>query len=144
MVVRHLKERLHLRLVFRLYPQSDVSAILSLFSLIKYRDGSHAGDSEDKKSVMGCYYFFNRAIVFWYNKKQRIVPILITEAKYISLRHAIREAIKLKPFLNELQVVAQLINSMTLYDNNENSILLRKNTKSQYHIKYFDMEYHYI
>lgn len=97
---------MHLGLVYRsqLKDERETKAPIapSPFKLIGYGDSSYAGDSEDRKSVIRYCYFINRAIVFWYSKKQITVLTSTIEAKYIALGHATREAIWLRRFLNEL------------------------------------------
>lgn len=80
--------------------------------------------------MMGYYYLLNGVAVSWYSKKQRTVSSLTTEAKYITFGHAAQEVVCLRRFFKEFQVVTQSVNSMTLYGDNETSIMLTKNTKS--------------
>ena len=61
------------------------------------------------------------------------------EAKYIALGYIAREVISLKRFLNELQIVAEPIVSVTLYGDNETSITLTMNAESQHRTKHIDV-----
>ncbi len=105
-VVRYLKGTMHLRLVYRsqLKDERETKAPIapSPFKLIGYGNSSYAGDPEDRKSVIRYCYFINGAIISWCSKKQKTVLTSIIEAKYIAFGHAIREAIWLRRFLNEL------------------------------------------
>lgn len=65
----------------------------------------------------------------WCSKKQRTVSTSTTEAEYISLGHAAREAIWLRRFLNELKV-SEPLKQITLYGDNEASITLTENVES--------------
>ncbi len=66
------------------------------YSLVGYANSNFAGDPEDRKLVMGYSFFLNGAVVSWNSKKQRIVSTSTTEAEYIALGHAIREAVWIK------------------------------------------------
>lgn len=142
--VRYLKGTMHLELVYRSHFQSNVPAAPSLFGLIGYGNSSYTSDPKDKKSVIGYFYFLNKATISWCSKKQRTVSTSTTEAKYITLGHIAQETVWLKCFFNELQVVAQPVNSMTLYGDNEINIILTKNAKSQHCTKHIDVQHHYI
>lgn len=100
-----------------------------LFELIEYGDSNYVKDLEDRKLVIGYYYFINKVIILWYSKEQKIVLISMKETKYIDLGHTTRKIIWLKRFFNELQI-EKLISNVTLYSNNEISIILMKNVKS--------------
>lgn len=63
------------------------------FWLIGNGNNSYAGDPKNRKSIIGYYYFINRIIIYWCNKKQRTVLISTIKAKYIAFRYAIREVI---------------------------------------------------
>ncbi len=143
-VVRYLKGMMHLGLVYGSQPQSETPAASSPFRLIGYRDISHSGDTEDRKSVMDYCYFFNGAVVSSCSKKQRTISTSTTEAEYIALGHGARKTIWLRRFLNELQIVAQPIASVTFYGDNETSITLTKNAESQHRTKHIDVQHHYI
>lgn len=52
------------------------------FELISYVDSNSIGNLEDRKLVMGNYFFIHGVIVFWYSKKQHIISISTTKAEY--------------------------------------------------------------
>lgn len=41
----------------------------TLYNLIEYVDSNFAEDPADQKAVMGYYFFLNRVVVSWNNKK---------------------------------------------------------------------------
>lgn len=59
---------------------------------------------------------------------------LTTEAKYIVLRHAAREAVWIKRFINKIKIKA--IEDLTLFGVNKITIALTKNTESQHQRKH--------
>ncbi len=138
-VMGYLKGMIHLGLVYGSQPKSKTSAAPSPFGLIRYGASIYAGDPEDKKSEMGSCYFLNGAVVSWCSKKQGTVSMSTTEAEYIALGHAAREAIWLRCFLNELQIVTQPIASVTVYRDNKTRITLTTNAESQHKTKHIDV-----
>ncbi len=87
-------------------------------------------------------YFPNGAVVSLCSKKQQTVSTSTTKAEYIALGHEAQEAIWLRRFLNELQIVAQPIASVALYGDNQTSIRLTKNAESQHRTKHIDVQHH--
>ena len=103
-----------------------------LYGLIGYADSNFAGDPEDRKSVMENCFFLNGAVVSWSSKKQRIVSTSTTEAEYIALGHAAREAVWIRRFINEMTL--DIVPEITLNGDNEMSITLTKNAESQHRL----------
>lgn len=91
---------------------------------------------------MGYYFFLNRVVVLWSSKKQKIVSISITKAKYITLKYVAREALQIRQFINKFKV--KIVENLILNSNNKMSIAFTKNIESQYYIKHIDVQYHYI
>ncbi len=132
-VVRYLKGIMNLRLI---YGQITVRNLL-LYGLSGYANNNFAGDPEDRKLVIGYCFFFNGAIVLWSSKKQWTVSTSTTEAKYIALGYKAKEVVWIKKFMRELKL--EVTETITLYDNNEMSIVFTKNAKSQRRMKYIDI-----
>lgn len=84
------------------------------------------------------------AVVSWSSKKQRTVSTSTTEAEYIALGHASREAVWIRRFINEMDLEAGVVDSVTLHGDNEMSIALTKNAESQHRTKHIDVQHHYI
>ena len=66
-VICYLKNIMHLGLIYngnlKYEGKAKVLITPSLFGLIRYENSSYARDPEDRKFVMGYYYFINRAII---------------------------------------------------------------------------------
>ena len=112
------------------------------YGLAGYADSNFAGDPEDRKSVMGHCFFLNGAIVSWSSKKQRTVSTSTTEAEYIALGHAAREAVWIRRFINEMSL--EIAPEIIVHGDNEMSIALTKNAESQHRTKHIDVQHHYI
>ena len=91
---------------------------------------------------MSYCFFLNGAIVSWSSKKQRTVSISTTEAEYIALGHAAREVIRIRKFINKIEI--KVTGELTLFGDNKMSIALTKNVESQHQTKYIDVQHHYI
>lgn len=107
------------------------------FGLKGYTDNNFVNDSKDWMSVMSYCFFLNSAVVSLNSKKQRTVSISITKAKYIALGHVTKEVVWIQQFINKMEL--ERIKGITLHCNNEMSIALTKNAKSQYYTKHIDM-----
>lgn len=146
-VVRYLKDTMHLGLTYGAHSQSEKEAKAPTspphFELIRYANSNYANDPEDRKLVMGHYFFIYKALVSWCSKKQRTVSISTTKAKYIALGHAACESVWIKRFLNKLGITDP-IGAYLLYEDNKTSIILTKNAKSQARTKQIDLQHHYI
>ena len=92
-VVRYLKGTIKMGLIFGRESAERLPRDPLPYGLVGYADSNFAGDPEDRKSVMGYFFFLNGAVVFWSSKRQRTVSTSTTEAEYIALGHAAREAV---------------------------------------------------
>ena len=54
-------------------------------SLVGYCDSDYRGDSVDRKSTSGAFFFLGNNIITWMSQKQRIVALSSCQAEYISL-----------------------------------------------------------
>lgn len=61
--------------------------------IVKYANSNYAGNLEDKKSIIGYYFFLGGAIVTWCSKRQYTVSTSTLEAEYIAVSQGVRERI---------------------------------------------------
>jgi len=82
-------------------------------------------------------------VVSWSSKKQELITLLTTEAKYITTTHAAKEIIWFCHLVGE--IFRPLEHTITLYSDNQSSIALT-HTQGQFHThtKHIDIWYHYI
>lgn len=99
------------------------------YGLIGYADSNFAGDPKDWKSVMGNCFFLNGAVVSWSSKKLRTVSTSTTEAEYIALGHAAREAVWIRRFINN-EMPLENVPEIILIGDNEMSITLTASDKA--------------
>lgn len=136
-VVRYLKRNIIMRLIFGQASIKQLPRDSPPYGLVSYADSNFAKDLEDLQLVMSYCFFINKAVISWNSKKQRTVSTSMTEVEYIVLRYIAKAAIRIKKFINniELEAVVDLI----LYENNEMSTALIKNTESQYCTKHINV-----
>ena len=83
-----------------------------------------------------------RGAVSWSSKKQYIIALSSTEAEYIALTHAAKEAIWLHTFLSELQGVPY--GPVPINCDNQGAIALSKDNWFHARTKHIDLRYHFI
>ena len=71
-------------------------------NLVGYSDSDWAGDRADRKSTSGFVFTLNGGPVSYASKKQAVVALSSTEAEYVALSLAAREATWLRLLLTEL------------------------------------------
>lgn len=91
-MLRYLKGTIDHGILYK-YGKSD---------LIGYVDADWAGSIDDRRSFTGYAFVMNGAIVVWDSRKQRTVALSTTEAEYMALSEAAKEAVYLQRFLQEL------------------------------------------
>ena len=83
-----------------------------------------------------------RKAVSWSSKKQYIIALSTTEAEYIVLTHAAKEALWLRTFLSELQGVPY--GPVPINCDNQGVITLSKDNQFHARTKHIDIRYHFI
>ena len=62
-------------------------------ALMGYSDSDYAGDTTDRRSTMGYVYLLYGAAVTWAARKQQSISTSTTEAEYVGLCNAAKEAV---------------------------------------------------
>ena len=57
-----------------------------------FTDANWANDTDDRHSICGYIFLLNGGAISWSSKKQSVVALLSTEAEYIGVTHAAKEA----------------------------------------------------
>ena len=85
-------------------------------TLYAYANADFAGDTEDRTSTCGYAIFLGNSVVSWSSKKQTIVALSSTEAKYMVLLEAVWEVLWLRQFLQEIGI--EINGPTTIYQDN--------------------------
>lgn len=79
--------------------------------------------------------------IAWESRKQKVVSLSSTEAEYIAITEACKEAIFIGNLLNEL---CSYKNVITLYNDNQSSQKLAYNPVFHNRTKHIDVKYHFV
>ena len=70
-----------------------------------YTDANFQIDKDDYKSQSGYIFLLNGGAVSWKSSKQSMIADSTTEAEYIAASEAVKEAVWMRKFIAELEVV---------------------------------------
>ena len=97
---------------------------------------------EHHHSTSGYIFTIDGGAMSWSSKKQGIVALLMTKAKYVSLMHAAKEALWIQAFLTE--IMKPLHHPTKLFCNNQSAIAISKNDWYHAHTKHINIRHHFI
>ncbi|KAH9704742.1 Integrase catalytic domain-containing protein [Citrus sinensis] len=106
-----------------------------------YVDSEFAGDLDKMRSITGYVYTLCGGAVSWKASLQSIVALSITEAEYIALSEAVKEAIWLKGLVTKLGLEQGSVN---IGCDSSSAIQLSKNPKYHERTKHVDIRLHFI
>ncbi|CAK1595645.1 unnamed protein product [Parnassius mnemosyne] len=111
---------------------------LSLFSVV---DADWAANSVDRKSYSGFAFIFAGAPISWEARKQRVVALSSTEAEYVAISEATREALYLSNIFNNIGIECECV---TLFNDNQGAIKLIQNRSYRSRTKHIDVRHHFV
>ena len=86
----------------------------------------------------------NDGVVVWHSIKQGCIADSTMEAEYVAACEAVKEAIWLRKFLHDLQVVPNINLPITLYCDNKGAVANSKEPHSHRRGKHIRRKYHLI
>ena len=110
--------------------------------LIGFADADWAGDVTDRRSTSGYVFCLSEGAISWRSKKQDCVALSTAEAEYVALSSAGQESVWLRKLTAELGQVSS--HPMTIYEDNQSAISMRKNPQYHGRAKHIDIRHHYI
>lgn len=131
-IFRYLKGSVNLSITYRRI--NDVN-------LIGYSDADYAGCLDTRKSTSGFVFLLNGSPVTWSTQKQSVVAQSTTEAEYIALALATKEALWLRALLDELGFHQY---STRINVDNQSAIRLSKNPEFHKRSKHIDVKFHFV
>ena len=123
--------------IFLVYGGSDLK-------LEAYSDSSFQSDPDDSKSISGYVFTLNGGAVSWKSTKQQTVADSTTEAEYIAVSEAAKEAVWMKKFITELGVVPEIENPMPLYCDNTGAVAQAKEPRAHHKSKHILRRFHLV
>ena len=115
-------------------------------NIVGYSDADWAGDKVDRKSTSGFIFMMNNGPISWCSKKQTSVALSSTEAEYMALTLAAKEATWLRLLLTELGLLDEGNQhaKIALRGDNQSAIALGSNPILHQRTKHIDIQHHYI
>ena len=103
------------------------------------------GTSDDMRhSVCGYLYTFDGGAISWSAKQQAVVALSSTEAEYIGITHAAKEAFWLRSLLSDLVHPDFAQHAVRLYSDNKGAMDLARNNAFHARTKHISIRYHFI
>lgn len=102
-------------------------------------DGSMA---EDRHAISGYAFLIHGGAISWSAKRQEIIARLTTEAEYVAIIHAAKEALWLCSLISQLFELD--LDSTTLFSDNQSAIELTKDHQYHARSKHINIHFHFI
>lgn len=112
--------------------------------LYGFTDADWGGDKDTGKSRTGYVFQLAGGAVSWASKRQQTTALSSTEAEYMSLTEAAKEAIYLRRFLHESPIICREIKPTTIYCDNQSAGKLVKNPIYHARTKHIAIRYHFV
>lgn len=120
-----------------------------------YTDSDWAGDKDGRKSTSGYVFTLLGGAITWRSNRQSVVALSSTEAEYIGLTDAAKEAVWLRSILTEIDIRQPLnrnnghnskwrLKPTTIRVDSQGAMGLTANSKHHERTKHIDIKYHYI
>ncbi|GJY28760.1 hypothetical protein Tco_0404527 [Tanacetum coccineum] len=104
-------------------------------------DSDYVKDPDKGRSITGYAFLVRGCVVSWKATLQHVVALSTTEAEYMTLTEAVKEAIWLRGLLEELGVK---LNTVAVNCDNQGAILLSRNHVFHKRTKHINVRYHFI
>lgn len=111
------------------------------FEIRGYCDSDYATDLDKRRSIIGFVFTAGGNTISWKSGLQRVVALSTTEAEYMALTEAVKEAIWLKGLAAEMGFEQE---SMEVMCDSQSAIALSKNSVHHERTKHIDVRYHFI
>lgn len=106
-----------------------------------FADADWASDSNDRKSFSGFCFKLSGCVISWESRKQRTVALSSTEAEYMAISEASKEAIYFRNLLVEL-VGTEIC--VRIFNDNQSAQKLSVNPVFHKRSKHIDVRHHFI
>jgi hypothetical protein len=104
-------------------------------------DADHGADLETRRSVTGYIFRLGGGAISWSSKKQATVAVSSTEAEYMAMSSAAREAIWLRSLLGALGFAQD--GPTVIHGDNQGCISLARHPTSHQRTKHIAIHYHF-
>jgi hypothetical protein len=112
--------------------------------LKNYTNSNWAKNQNIRWSILKYAFNVDNDVINWSSKRQFIVTLFICEIEYTKQILIAKKAIWLWNFIIQLTCDVEYFQTMMIYENNQNVIILMKNFQFHARIKYIDIQIHFI
>nr|VWO99127.1 Uncharacterized protein [Ganoderma boninense] len=112
--------------------------------LAGFTDADWGTSDDTRHSVCGYVYNLDGGAISWSAKQQNVVALSSTEAEYIGITHAAKEAIWLRTLLADLVHPDFATLAVRLYSDNKGAMDLARNNAFHARTKHIAIRYHFI
>ena len=109
--------------------------------VVGYVDSDYAGDLDKRRSITGYVFTLGSSVISWKATLQPTVVLSTTEAEYMAVVEAVKEAIWLRGLVGELSSNLQKI---IVHCDSQSAICLTKDQMFHERTKHIDIKYHFI
>lgn len=110
-----------------------------------YADADWGADIDQRRSFTGYVFKLANTPISWMSRKQKSVAMSSTEAEYVALSEAAKEAVHLSMFL--LEIMGQQ-SATTIYNDNQGADSMARNPvfhgRAKHIAKHIDLRYHFV
>ncbi|RWS08469.1 RxLR effector candidate protein-like protein, partial [Leptotrombidium deliense] len=117
------------------------SAEANGYCLYGFCDADYAGDLDSRRSTSGYVFIMSGGAISWMSRVQRIVALSTTEAEYIALAEAAKEAFWLRQLLVDLSLKQA---ATRILCDNQGAIKLVGNPEFHQRTKHIDVRHNFI
>ena len=109
--------------------------------MVGYVDSDYAGNIDDRRSTTGYVFTLSGGPVCWRSTLQSLVAVSTTEAEYMAVAKAVKEALWLKGLVKELGLNQ---GGVQLHCDSQSAIYLAKHQVYHARTKHIDVRFHKI
>lgn len=110
--------------------------------IIGYSDADWGGCTIDRRSYTGYAFLLSGAAITWKSQKQRTVALSTTEAEYVSLSEAAKEALYLRALMHELKLPE--FGEIVINIDNQGALCLANDPVFHARTKHIDLKHHFV
>jgi len=131
------------------YLKGTVNTVLTLgrdktgnCQLAGYTDADWGANDESRRSISGTLYTLWAGCISWSSKRQKTVALSSTEAEYLALTRATKEALWLQRLLGEIE--GKTRGPVQIHVDNMGCIAMAKNPEGHERSKHIDIQAHFV
>ncbi|KAH9697541.1 hypothetical protein KPL71_023649 [Citrus sinensis] len=111
---------------------------------VGYTDYDFMSDKDSRKSTSGYVFTLGSGAISWRSVKQSCIADSTTEAEYVAASEAAKEAVWLRKFLQDLEVVPAVTAPLKLFCDNSGAVAQSKEPRNHKKQKHIERKYHLI